>query len=108
MFSSTHPLNSALDGGGWSTPRLGRLTPGGKPATHFIGGWVGLRGRSGRLRKIRPPPPPTGIRYPDRPARGESLYRLRNRGPRCSRYYYYYYYYLQFEETGTFNKGDRR
>ena len=34
----------------------------------------GPQGRSGRVRKIWPP---TGIRSPDRPARSESLYRLR-------------------------------
>jgi hypothetical protein len=34
----------------------------------------GLPGRSGQVRKI---PPPTGIRSPDRPARSQSLYRLR-------------------------------
>ena len=34
----------------------------------------GPRDRSGRVRKISPPP--TGIRSPDRPARSESLYRL--------------------------------
>ena len=33
----------------------------------------GPQGRSGLVRKISPP---TGIRSPDRPARGESLYRL--------------------------------
>jgi hypothetical protein len=38
----------------------------------------GPQGRSGRVRKISPP---TGIRSPDRPTRGESLYRLRYRGP---------------------------
>ena len=26
-YSSTLSLNSALDGGGWLTPRLGRFTP---------------------------------------------------------------------------------
>ena len=36
------------------------------------------QGRSGRVRKISPP---TGIRSPDRPARSESLYRLRYPGP---------------------------
>ena len=35
------------------------------------------QGRSGRVRKISPP---TGIRSPDRPARSESLYRLRDPG----------------------------
>ena len=38
----------------------------------------GLQGRSWRVRKIWPP---TGIRSPDRPARGESLYRLSYSGP---------------------------
>jgi len=28
MFSSTLSLTSALDGGGWSTPRSGRFNPG--------------------------------------------------------------------------------
>jgi hypothetical protein len=40
----------------------------------------GPQGRSGRVRKISPP---TGIRTQDRPARSESLYRLRYRGPFC-------------------------
>ena len=40
----------------------------------------GSQGRSGRMRKISPPPP-TGIRSPDRPARSNSLYRLRYSGP---------------------------
>ena len=31
MCSSTLSLNSALDGGGWSTPRPGRFTPGKDP-----------------------------------------------------------------------------
>ena len=39
----------------------------------------GPQGRSGRGRKISPPP--TGIRSPDRPARSESLYRLSYLGP---------------------------
>ena len=30
MYSSTLPATSALDGGGWSTPRPGRTTPGKK------------------------------------------------------------------------------
>ena len=28
VYSATLSLNSALDGGGWSTPRFGRFTPG--------------------------------------------------------------------------------
>ena len=31
MYSSTLPSTSALDGGGWSTPRRGRFTPGKDP-----------------------------------------------------------------------------
>jgi len=30
-YSSTHSLTSALDGGGWSTPRPGRFIPGKDP-----------------------------------------------------------------------------
>jgi len=33
MYSCTFPSTSALDGGGWSTPRPGRLTPGKDPVT---------------------------------------------------------------------------
>ena len=36
-------LMSALDGGWWSTPRPGRFTPGERPATYCIVGWVGHR-----------------------------------------------------------------
>jgi len=66
MYSSTLSLTSTLDGGGCSTPR---------PLYRRLGGpqdW------SGRVRKISPP---TGIRFPDRPARSESLYRLSYLGP---------------------------
>ena len=31
MYSSTLPSTSALDAGGWSTPRPGRFTPGKDP-----------------------------------------------------------------------------
>ena len=31
MYSSTLPSTSVLDGGGWSTPRHGRFTPGKEP-----------------------------------------------------------------------------
>ena len=52
MYSSTLPLNFALEGGGWSMPHPGRFTP---PCErpHCIGGWVGPRARR---RKSRPPP----------------------------------------------------
>ena len=74
-YSSTLSLTSALYGGGLSTPRPGRLTK--YPLYRRLGG---PQGRSGEVRKISPPPP-TGIRCPDRPARSESLYRLRYPGP---------------------------
>ena len=43
MYSSTLPSTSALDRGGWSTPRPGRFIPQESPGTHCIGGWVGPR-----------------------------------------------------------------
>ena len=51
-----------------SASRPGRSLP---PLYMRVGG---PQGRSGQLRKISPP---TGIRSPDRPARSQSLYRLR-------------------------------
>ena len=80
MYTSTLSVTSALDGGGWSTPRPGRFTPikTRYPLYRRLGG---PQGRSGRVRKISPP---TGIRSPDGPARSESLYRLSCRGPYSS------------------------
>ena len=49
------------------------LYPRERPVTHCIGGWVGLRAGLARAENLSP----TGIRSPDRPARNESLYRLR-------------------------------
>ena len=46
------------------------LSPGKRPGTHCIGGWVGPRAGTEDLA-------PTGFRSPDRPARSGSLYRLR-------------------------------
>jgi hypothetical protein len=44
MYSSTHSLTSALDGGVWSASRPGRFTSREKaPDIHWIGGWVGPR-----------------------------------------------------------------
>jgi hypothetical protein len=77
-YSSTLSFTLALDGGGWSTPRPVRFTPGKRHGTHCIGGWVDPD-RSGRLRKISPPPgfhpravQPVVSRYTDYyiPARG--------------------------------------
>jgi hypothetical protein len=36
-YSSTLYLTSAIDGGGWSTPRPGRITRGKRPGTHCTG-----------------------------------------------------------------------
>ena len=74
MYGSALSLTSALDEGGWSTPRLNRFTPGNDPVPG-TGGWVGPQGRSGRVLKISPPPPgfdprtfqPIAFRYTDNP-----------------------------------------
>jgi hypothetical protein len=59
------------------------LTLGKRPGTHFMGGWwapgTGWTGAENLA--------PTGIRSPDRPARSESLYRLRYPGPRILNVY---------------------
>jgi hypothetical protein len=54
--STTLSLTSALYGGGLSTPRPGRFTPGERPGTHCIGGWVGPRDDLDGCGKSRPPP----------------------------------------------------
>jgi hypothetical protein len=41
--SSTLSLTSALDVGGWLTPRHGSFNPGKGTQSHCIGGWVGPR-----------------------------------------------------------------
>jgi hypothetical protein len=71
--NSTLPLTSALDRGGWSTPRPGRFTPGKDSVPTVLEAmwtpksfWTGAEYLA-----------PTGIRSPDRQPRSESLYRLR-------------------------------
>jgi hypothetical protein len=49
-------LTSALDGGGWSTPRPGRFTPAKDTRYPLYKKMGGPQGRSGRVRKISPPP----------------------------------------------------
>jgi hypothetical protein len=50
-------LTSALDAGGWSTPRPGRFTPGNDPVPIVQeAGWA-PQGRFRQVRKISPPPP---------------------------------------------------
>jgi hypothetical protein len=63
---------------GWvvnSTPR--QIYPRERTGTHCTGVWLGPRvGLTGAENLA-----PTGLRSPDRPARRESLYRLRYPGP---------------------------
>jgi hypothetical protein len=58
------------------------LPPGKRPGTHCIGGWVGPRSGLDGCKK--------SCSYrdsiPDRPARSESLYRLRYPGPHYTLY----------------------
>jgi hypothetical protein len=70
-------LTSALVGGGAS--RLGHFTPGERvPGTHWIGGWVGPRtGLADMDNRIFLPLPGLELRHFGRPARSQSLYRLR-------------------------------
>ena len=78
MYSSTVSSTSALDVGGWSTQRPGRFTPG-KDSVPIVQGagwapgpvWTGVENLA----------PPIGDRFPERPARSESLYRLSYPGP---------------------------
>jgi hypothetical protein len=63
-----------LEGGGGSASRPGRSLPPVRPGTHCTGDWVGPRAGLDRSGKSRPS---TRIRSPDRPARSQSLYRLR-------------------------------
>ena len=44
MYSSALTSTSALDGGGWSTPRPGLFTTRERPGAHCIGGLVGPTG----------------------------------------------------------------
>jgi hypothetical protein len=44
MYSSTHSLTSALEGGEWSALRPDPFIPRGRaPGAHWIGGWAGPR-----------------------------------------------------------------
>jgi hypothetical protein len=75
-------LTSALVGGEWSSSRSGRFTPGERaPGTHWIGGWVGPKAGLDDMEK-RKFLPLLGLELPPlgRPARSQSLYRLRYSG----------------------------
>ena len=70
--SGAKRLTSALDGGGWSTPRPGRFTLRERRGTRRIGGWVDPQSRSGRVWKASHPPgfdplivEPVASRYTD-------------------------------------------
>ena len=77
MYSSTLSLTSALDWGGWSTPRPGRFTPGEDPVPIVQeAGWAPGPVCTGAENLV-----PPGIRSPDCPARSESLYQLSYTGP---------------------------
>ena len=77
MYSSTLSLTSVLDGGGWPTPRPGRITSGKDPVPiSQEAGWA-----PGPVWTGAETLAPIGIRSPDRPARSESLYRLCYPGP---------------------------
>ena len=77
LYSSILSLTSALIGGGSSTRRPGRFTPGQeiRYKLHRCLGWCG------QVRKISPP---TGIRSLDRPAR-KSVYRVGHPVPHLCR-----------------------
>jgi hypothetical protein len=67
-------MTTALEGGEGSGSRPGRSLFPGKTRCPLYRRLGGPQDRSGQVRKISPP---TGIRSPDRPARSQSLYRLR-------------------------------
>jgi hypothetical protein len=56
MYSSTLSLTSELDGGGWSTPRPGRYTPGKETRYPLYRRPDGPQGRAVQVRKISPTP----------------------------------------------------
>ena len=65
-------LTSALDGGGWLTPRANRFTSGKETRYPLCRKLGGTQGQSGWLRKISPPPgfdprtdQPVASRYTD-------------------------------------------
>jgi hypothetical protein len=75
-------LTSALFGGEWSASRLCRFTPGERaPGTHWIGGWVNPRaGLDNVVKRKFLILPGLELRPLGRPARSQSLYRLRYPG----------------------------
>ena len=83
MYRFTLYLTSALDAGGWSTPRPGRFIPGKDPVPIVQeAGWAPGPVWTGAENVA-----PTGIRSPDGPARSESLYRLDYRSQQNKLYF---------------------
>ena len=77
MYNSTLSLTLALDWCGWSTARPVRFTPGKDPVPIVQeAGWA-----PGPVCTRAENLIPTGIRYPDCPARSESQYQLSYTGP---------------------------
>jgi hypothetical protein len=80
-------LNSALAGGEWSASHSGRLTPRERaPGTHCIGGDPRAGLDDVEKRKILTPPG-LELRPFSRPARSQSLYRLRYPGSNFNKRY---------------------
>jgi hypothetical protein len=83
MCRFTLSLTTALYGGEWSAPCIGRFTPGKEPVPIVqTAGWF-----PGPVLTSAENLAPTGIRSPDRAARSESAYRLSYPGPRDFKYY---------------------
>jgi hypothetical protein len=81
-------LTSALARGEWSASRPGRFTPRERaPGTHWIGGWVDPRAGVDDVEKRKFfTLPGLELQPLGRPARSQSLYRLRYPGsPNCSK-----------------------
>ena len=71
-YRYTRYLSSALDGGGWLTPRRGRFNPKKETQYPLYGRLSGTHGRSGQVRKFSPSPgfysrtaQPVASRYTD-------------------------------------------
>ena len=75
-------MTTALEGGEGSASRPGRSLQPGKTQYPLYTRLGGPQDRAEQVRKISPPPP-TGIRSPDRPALSQSLYRLSYRAHLC-------------------------
>jgi hypothetical protein len=75
-------LTSAIVGGEWSASRPCRFISGERaPGIHWVGGWVSPIADLDDMKKLKFfPPPGLELRPPGRPARSQSLYRVRSPG----------------------------